>query len=68
MLIVLLEQTVKMMQDVINKSPLDWTKEERMFVFLNRGAYIEECMRICDQEIADRKLLRFVESKKNEIH
>jgi hypothetical protein len=48
---------------VIEKSPKDWTKEERMFVILNRTAYTLECMRICDQEIADRKLLKFVKSK-----
>jgi hypothetical protein len=66
MLIALLGQTAKMMQDVINKSPLEWTKEQRMFVFLNRYAYIEECMKIHDQEVKDRKLLKFLESKKNE--
>jgi hypothetical protein len=66
MLIVLLGQMAKMMQDVINKDPREWSKEERMFVFLNRTAYTLECMRICDQEIADRKLLKFLRSKNDE--
>lgn len=59
------EQTAKMMHVVINKDPREWTKEERMFVFLNRTAYTLECMRICDEEIANRKLKKFIESKEN---
>ena len=53
------------MHVVINKDPREWTKEERMFVFLNRTAYTLECMRICDEEIANRKLKKFIESKEN---
>jgi hypothetical protein len=53
------------MHVVINKDPRLWTKEERMFVFLNRTAYTLECMRICDEEIANRKLKKFIESKEN---
>jgi hypothetical protein len=48
---------------VTKKDPRLWTKEERMFVMLNRSAYTLECMRICDEEIANRKLKKFVESK-----
>ena len=55
-----------MMHVVTKKDPREWTKEERMFVFLNRTAYTEECMRLCDLEIADRKLLRFIQSKKKD--
>lgn len=55
-----------MMHVVTKKDPREWTKEERMFVFLNRYAYIEECIRLCDEETANRKLKRFLESKKNE--
>ena len=54
------------MHVVTKKDPREWTKEERMFVMLNRTAYTLECMRLCDEEIANRKLKRFVESKKNE--
>ena len=52
-----------MMHVVTKKSPLDWTPEERMFVFLNRHAYITECLRLFEIEKEDRKLLNFLKSK-----
>lgn len=54
-----------MMRDVIDKDPKDWTKEERLFVLLNKYEYIQSCMDIHDQEINDKKLLKFLESKKH---
>jgi hypothetical protein len=63
MLIVLQGQMAKMMHVVTKKSPLDWTSEERMFVFLNRYAYITECLRLFEIEKEDRKLLKFIKSK-----
>lgn len=54
-----------MMRDVIDKDPRDWTKEERLFVLLNRHEYIQSCMDIHDQEINDKKILKFLESKKH---
>ena len=55
-----------MMHVVTKKDPRLWTSEERMFVFLNRTAYTLECMRICDEEIANRKFLKFVKSKEKD--
>ena len=53
------------MHVVTKKDPREWTSEERMFVFLNRSAYTLECMRLCDEEIANRKFLKFVKNKDN---
>ena len=55
----------RMMHVVINKDPREWTKEERMFVMLNRYEYIEECLKYYEREKENRKLLNFLESKKN---
>jgi len=56
-----------MMHVVINKDPREWTSEERWFVITNKYAYIAECLKIFEEEKANRKLLKFLESKKNVI-
>lgn len=61
MLIALPGPTVKMMPDVIRKDPREWTAQERWDVIVNRHEYIKEWMKLADEEIANRKLVRFVQ-------
>ena len=48
------------LEDLVKRDPRDWTPSERTFVMCNRTAYVEECIRVCDLEIYNRKLTKFL--------
>ncbi len=67
MWIELLEQMAKMMP-VVTKDPREWTSEERYWVITHRYEWIQCCLDYFEEEKKNRKLLEFVESKKNDTH
>jgi hypothetical protein len=55
---------VKMMPDV-TKCPTEWTPEERFYVIMHRYEWIQLCLDYYEEEQQNKKLLKFLESKKN---
>jgi hypothetical protein len=53
-----------MMPDV-TKCPTEWTPEERFYVITHRYEWIQLCLDYYEEEQQNRKLLKFLESKKN---
>ncbi len=53
---------------VVTKDPREWTSEERYWVITHRYEWIQCCLDYFEEEKKNRKLLEFVESKKNDTH